>query len=175
MRAMGCAFLLGFLSLIAPLGAKAGDDHAPAWQAKESAAIEKTVQGYMDSWNKHDLQAVLIWQTEDTDFTNAFGNHYHGRAEMEKTFAPMLAGVYSETHQTGKIRSIRFFGRDVASVDIDWEMTGAKNPDGSMRPTRRGLHNCLMTRQKDGRWLIAVMHVTEFTNTPPLTPQTTAR
>jgi uncharacterized protein (TIGR02246 family) len=83
-----------------------------------------------------------------------------------------MSGVYSETHQTGHVRSVRFLKPDVAAVDVDWEMTGAKNPDGSMRPTRKGLHSLIMTKQSDGSWLIAVMHVHEFTNTPPITPQT---
>jgi len=141
-------------------------------QDKDRADIEKAVQNYMDTWNKHDVHAVAMTYTEDTDFTNAFGTHYHGRAKMEETFGPFMSGVYSETHQTGEVRSIRFLKPDVAAVDVDWQMTGAKNPDGSMRPTRKGLHSLIMTKQSDGSWLIAVMHVNEFTNTPPITPQT---
>jgi ketosteroid isomerase-like protein len=44
-----------------------------------------------------------------------------------------------------------------------------------VRPTRKGLHSLIMTKQKDGSWLIAVMHVHEFTNTPPLSPQPATR
>jgi ketosteroid isomerase-like protein len=47
-------------------------------------------------------------------------------------------------------------------------MTGAKNQDGTMRPTRKGIHSLIMTKQSDGSWLITVMHVHEFTVTPPL-------
>jgi uncharacterized protein (TIGR02246 family) len=137
----------------------------------DRAAIEKAVQNYMDSWNRHDVKAVVMTYTEDTDVTNAFGTVYHGRAAMEATFGPMLAGVYSETHQTGVVRSIRFFKPDVAAVDVDWQMTGAKNADGSVRPTRKGIHSMIMTKQSDGSWLIAMMHIHEFTNTPPITPQ----
>jgi uncharacterized protein (TIGR02246 family) len=139
---------------------------------KERAAIGKAVQNYMDSWNTHNVHAVAMSYAEDTDFTNAFGTLTHGRAQMETTFGPFMSGVYSETHQTGQVRSIRFLKPDVAAVDVDWQMTGAKNSDGSMRPTRKGLHGLIMTKQNDGSWLIAVMHVQEFTNTPPLAPQT---
>jgi uncharacterized protein (TIGR02246 family) len=80
-----------------------------------------------------------------------------------------MTGVYSETHQTGKVRSVRFLKPDVAAVDVDWEMTGAKNQDGTVRPTRKGIHSLVMTKQGDGSWLIAIMHVHEFTSTPRIT------
>lgn len=167
MRALGWICLFVFCCAIsrasaAPQGSMGDPDRA---------AIEKAVQNYMDSWNRHDVKAVVMTYTEDTDVTNAFGTVYHGRAAMEATFGPMLAGVYSETHQTGVVRSVRFFKPDVAAVDVDWQMTGAKNADGSVRPTRKGIHSMIMTKQSDGSWLIAMMHIHEFTNTPPLTPQ----
>jgi uncharacterized protein (TIGR02246 family) len=140
-------------------------------QDKDRAAIEKSVQSYMDAWNTHDVHAVAMTYTEDCDFVNNFGSLTHGRAGMEATFGPFMSGAYSATRQTGKVRSIRFLKPDVAALDVDWEMTGAKNPDGSMRPTRKGLHSLVMTKQSDGSWLIAIMHVHEFTPTPPLTPQ----
>ncbi len=137
-------------------------------QDKDRAAITQAVQNYMDMWNKHDVHAVAMTYTEDCDFVNNFGDLTHGRAGMEAVFGPFMTGVYSETHQTGQVRSIRFLKPDVAAVDVDWQMTGAKNQDGSMRPTRKGLHSLIMTKQSDGSWLIAVMHVHEFTNTPRL-------
>jgi uncharacterized protein (TIGR02246 family) len=140
-------------------------------QGKDRAAIERAVQNYMDQWNKHDVHAVAMTYTEDCDFVNNFGTLTHGRTGMEATFGPFMTGVYSETHQTGHVRTIRFLKPDVAAVDVDWEMTGAKNPDGSVRPTRKGIHSLIMVKQSDGSWLIAVMHVHEFTNTPALTPQ----
>jgi len=145
---------------------------APAGSAQEMdrAAIEKAVQNYMDEWNKHDVHAVAMTYTDDCDFVNNFGTLTHGRTGMEAMFGPFMTGVYSETHQTGTVRTIRFVKADVAAVDVDWEMTGAKNTDGTVRPTRKGLHSLIMTKQSDGTWLIAVMHVHEFTNTPQLTP-----
>jgi len=137
-------------------------------QDKDRAAITQAVQSYMDMWNKHDVHAVAMTYTEDCDFVNNFGDLTHGRAGMEATFGPFMTGVYSETHQTGQVRSIRFLKPDVAVVDVDWQMTGAKNQDGSVRPARKGLHSLVMTKQSDGSWLIAVMHVHEFTVTPRL-------
>ena len=144
-------------------------------QDKDRTDITQAVQNYMDMWNKHDVHAVAMTYTEDCDFVNNFGDPTHGRSGMEAVFGPFMTGVYSETHQTGQIRSIRFLKPDVAAVDVDWQMTGAKNQDGSVRPTRKGLHSLIMTKQSDGSWLIAVMHVHEFTNTARITNPAAAR
>lgn len=160
---VGLIVLLGGMAMARPQSSSDGA------QGKDRAAIEKTVQTYMDEWNRHDVHAVAMTYTEDCDFVNNFGMPTHGRDGMEKTFGPFMTGVYSETHQTGKVRTVRFLKPDVAAVDVDWEMTGAKNPDGSMRPTRKGLHSLIMTKQSNGSWLIAIMHVHEFTNTPQIT------
>ncbi|HEY6904161.1 MAG TPA: SgcJ/EcaC family oxidoreductase [Candidatus Acidoferrales bacterium] len=164
-------FLLCFTTAAA--GLTTAGQHTPAAkdsqdQDKDRAAITQAVQNYMDMWNKHDVRAVAMTYTEDCDFVNNFGDLTHGRAGMEATFGPFMTGVYSETHQTGQVRSIRFLKPDVAAVDVDWQMTGAKNQDGSVRPTRKGLHSLIMTKQRDGSWLIAIMHVHEFTVTPRL-------
>jgi hypothetical protein len=54
----------------------------------------------------------------------------------------------------------------IAAVDIDWQMTGAVNPDGSARPELRGLLSWVMQRQSDGSWLIVVMHNTPLKGYP---------
>ena len=175
MRASSRIFMLLVCLAISPMSFATPMPQDPASagaQEKDRAAIGAAVQNYMDSWNKHDVHAVALTYTEDTDLINNFGALTHGRAQIEATFGPMLAGVYSETHQTGSVKRIRFLKPDVAAVDLDWEMTGAKNQDGSVRPTRKGLHSLIMTKQSDGVWLIAVMHIHEYTSTPPLAPQT---
>jgi uncharacterized protein (TIGR02246 family) len=170
MTRRGLWFVLLLVISSAKIAAAAPQDSA---QDKDRAAIEKSVQNYMDSWNTHDVHAVAMTYTEDCDFVNNFGALTHGRAGMEATFGPFMSGPYSATHQMGTVRSIRFLKPDVAALDVDWEMTGAKNPDGSTRPTRKGIHSLVMTKQDDGSWLIAIMHVHEFTATPLITPQQT--
>jgi len=143
---------------------------AAAPQDADRAAIAKAIQSYMDLWNTHDIHSVAMLYAEDCDFINNFGDVTHGRDAFEKTFSAFMAGPYSATTQSGTIRSIRFLKPDVAAVDVDWEMTGAKNPDGTVRPTRKGIHSLIMTKQSNGSWLITIMHVHEFTATPRITP-----
>jgi uncharacterized protein (TIGR02246 family) len=162
-------FVLLLVISTAKPASTAAQSAAGSAQDKDSAAIAKAIQNYMDSWNTHDVHAVAMIYTEDCDFVNNFGDVTHGRDGMEKAFGPFMTGVYSETHQTGTVKSIRFLKPDLAAVDATWEMTGAKNQDGTMRPTRKGLHSLIMTKQSDGSWEIAVMHVHEYTATPRIT------
>lgn len=133
---------------------------------KDRAAIAQTLDRLVDAWNTHDAHAFALTFTDDADFTNVVGEHAQGRANVEAFHAPMFAGIFKDSHQTAKIRSIRFLKPDLAAVDIDWEMTGAKSPDGKPWPYRRGLLNWVMTKQADGSWLIVVMHNTELTDYP---------
>jgi uncharacterized protein (TIGR02246 family) len=134
---------------------------------KDRAAIGQTMKAFVDAWNKHDAHAFAMMFTEDADFTNVAGTHAHGRANVEAFHAPMFAGIFNESRQTSTIRSVRFLKPDLAAVDVDWEMTGAKSPDGTPRPYRRGLLNFVMARQSDGAWLIQIMHNTDLTDFPP--------
>jgi uncharacterized protein (TIGR02246 family) len=135
------------------------DDHA-----KDRAAIQQTVEHFLDAWNKHDAHAFAMTFTEDADFTNVAGVHAHGRANVDTFHARVFATLFKDSHQTAQIRSIRFLNPYLAAVDVDWQMTGAIRPNGTPMPNRKGLLNWLMARQPDGSWLIEIMHNTELTN-----------
>jgi len=134
--------------------------------AKDRAAIEKTVANFADAWNKHDAHAFALTFAEDADFTNVLGAQAQGRDKIESFHAPTFAGMFKDSHLTDTVRSIRFLTADLAAVDVDWSMTGAKAPDGTPRPLRKGLLSWIMARQKDGLWLILVMHNTELMGSP---------
>ncbi len=133
---------------------------------KDRAAIAQTVDRFRDAWNTHDAHAFALTFAEDADFTNVAGVHAGGRANVEAFHAPVFAGIFKESHQTDKVRSVRFLKSDLAAVDIDWEMTGAKFPDGRPRPYRKGLLDWVVAKQADGSWLILVMHNSDLTDYP---------
>jgi uncharacterized protein (TIGR02246 family) len=133
----------------------------------DRAAIAQTVADFLNAWNLHDAHAFAETFTEDADFTNVAGDHGQGRAHIEAFHAPMFNSTFKDSHQTASIRSIRFLRPDLAAVDVDWEMTGARSADGTPRPLRKGLLNWVMAKQRNGSWLIQVMHNTDLTNFAP--------
>jgi len=135
-------------------------------RGEDHAAIARTVVAFLDAWNKHDAHAFAMTFTQDADFTNVAGTHAQGCSRVESFHAPVFAGIFKESRQTAEIRSIRFLKPDLAAVDVDWKMTGARSQDGTPQPERRGLLNWVMARQSDGAWLIQIMHNTDLTNYP---------
>jgi uncharacterized protein (TIGR02246 family) len=136
------------------------------------AAIRRTVTALMDAWNNHDARAFAMTFTEDADFTNVVGQSAHGRSGVEAFHAPFFATIFKDSYLVATIHSIRFLTSDLAAVDVDCELRGAKAPDGSPRPFRKTLINSVMARQRDGSWLFEVLHNTELPVPPPATPPT---
>jgi uncharacterized protein (TIGR02246 family) len=103
----------------------------------DRAAIGQTATAFVDAWNAHDAHAFAWTFVSDADFTNALGVHVQGRPAIETLHAQVFAKIFKATHQTLHVRSVRLLTPAFAAVDIDWHMTGAVNPDGSARATRR--------------------------------------
>ena len=130
----------------------------------DSVAIKQSVAAFSDAWNRHDSHAVAMRYVEDGDFSSTQGIPSHGAKELEEHYVSIFGTFLKNAHRTDTVRSIRFLTPSIASVDIDWQMTGAKTPDGAEAPLRKGLLNWVVTKQ-NGQWLITVYHESLFT--PP--------
>jgi uncharacterized protein (TIGR02246 family) len=120
-------------------------------------AITALVEAIVDAWNRHDARAFAASFAEDVDYTNVFGMLVQGRAGVEQSHATIFASVFKDSVVTATATRIRFLRPDVGAVDIHWEMTGARLPDGSPWPKRQGLMNAIAVANA-GRWSFAVFH-----------------
>jgi uncharacterized protein (TIGR02246 family) len=140
---------------------------APAWaqmsssQEMDSAAIKQCVASWEDAWNRHDAHATAMAYVEDGDFSSTTGVPSHGWKELEGHYNEIFTTFLKDAHRTDTVRSIRFLAPDVASVDIDWQMTGAKTRDGKDIPVRKGLLTWIVTKH-NGEWKITIYHETAF-------------
>jgi uncharacterized protein (TIGR02246 family) len=125
----------------------------------DEMGIKKVLANFVEAWNKHDAKAFSMVFAEDADLTNVVGASAHGRAEVEKFFAPVFATTFKDTNLKITKTKIRFIKPDVAAVDAWWEMTGDKTREGKDIPLRKGLVNFVMTKE-GGKWFITVMHNT---------------
>lgn len=142
---------------IAPLQAASGDD---------SAAVKHVIQGFTDAFNQHDSHAVGMWFTDDADFTNVTQDKTHGRTDIEQHFVPLFAGRLKDAHRTYTIKNIRFIRPDVATVQMDYVLTGALDRGGAPTPARKGIYDWIVSKQ-DGKWLINVFHESELGTAAP--------
>jgi uncharacterized protein (TIGR02246 family) len=120
------------------------------------------VAAWEDAWNRHDAHATAAAYVEDGDFSSTTGIPSHGWKELEAHYNDIFTTFLKDAHRTDTVRSIRFLTPEIASVDIDWEMTGAKTRDGKDIPVRKGLLTWVVTKQRGGKWMITIYHESAF-------------
>jgi uncharacterized protein (TIGR02246 family) len=131
----------------------------------DSAAIKQAVAAFTNAWNSHDPHAVAMLYVADGDFSSTQGLTSHGTKELEDHYVSIFGSFLKSAHRIDVVKSIRFITPTIAEVDIDWQMTGAKTPDGADAPPRKGLLDWVMTKQ-NGQWMITVYHESLFTPPP---------
>jgi uncharacterized protein (TIGR02246 family) len=127
----------------------------------DSAAIKQCVAAWEDAWNRHDAHATATRYVEDGDFSSTTGIPSHGWKELEEHYNAIFTTFLKDAHRTDTVKSIRFLTPEIASVDIDWQMTGAKTRDGQDVPIRKGLLTWIVTKH-NGQWMITIYHESAF-------------
>jgi uncharacterized protein (TIGR02246 family) len=133
----------------------------PSNMDADSAAIKQCVAAWEDAWNRHDAHATAVAYVEDGDFSSTTGVPSHGWKELEAHYNEIFTTFLKDAHRTDTVRSIRFLRPDIASVDIDWQMTGARTRDGKDAPNRKGLLTWVVTK-RNGQWMILIYHESAF-------------
>ena len=97
-------------------------------QTADETAVKSLVDNFNAAFNTHahDTKAFAATFTPDADFTNWVGQSAHGRAEIETIHRPIFTLVYKNGVQTIRATKIRFIRPDVASVDVQTDVTGEK-------------------------------------------------
>ena len=133
--------------------------HMSSDRGADIAAIKQTVASFVDSWNMHDAQGVAMKYVEDGDFSSVKGEPSHGRKELEQHYTTIFTTFLKNAKTTDTVRSVRFLGPDLASVDIDWLVTDPNAPNGGV--LRKGLLTWIVTK-RNGDWKILIYHESAF-------------
>lgn len=118
------------------------------------------LQAFADAWNRHDVDALMSFMTEDCVFDasagpDACGTRYAGREAVRAGFAEVWA-VFPDAHWG----NARHFVQGARGVS-EWTFTGTRT-DGS----RTEVHGCDLFTFRDGK--IAVKN-SYRKNRPPVT------
>ena len=136
----------------------------------DAAAIKSLIDGFTAAFNNHDARAVSLWFTEDADFINVQQATSHSRKGIEDHFVPLFSGRLKNAHRTYTLKNIRSIALDVASVTMDYTITGTTGPNGDELAARKGLYDWIVVKQQNGRWLISVLHESELAPAPGVVP-----
>ncbi|MGA2990720.1 MAG: SgcJ/EcaC family oxidoreductase [Candidatus Korobacteraceae bacterium] len=121
----------------------------------EEAGIKKLVASFTECFNNKDADACAMLYTEDGDFTNLRGDADHGRPAVKNHYEKVLSTTLKNAQRKDWVRSITPLGPKYASVDIDFEMTGATPP------VRKGLLTWIVEKQGNG-WRIRLFHEFDY-------------
>lgn len=119
------------------------------------AAIQKTVDGFFDAWNRHDPKTMASFWTDDATLINPMGREAHGRADIEQLFTEEQSGPFKAS--TAKVVSwkvTRRLGPELVFCDGDVTIDGALGPDGSSMPQMK-VHLSQIMERKRGQWYVA--------------------
>lgn len=130
-------------------------------------AIRALVAEFRAGWNAHDEVRLAAVFAEDAEFTSWRGDRVGGRVGVRAHHAGMFRGILKATVLSVDGIQIRLLRPDVASVDVWWSMTGARDDFGTLRPPRRGVLALLVDRDGAGPWMIRVYHNVELPRDAP--------
>lgn len=119
--------------------------------------IWKTIEKFKTAWNIHNAAAFAGVFAKDVDFTNVFGQQFHGRAAIEAQHATIFTSMFNTSSISILKIYIRFLNETFAAVDVIWNMNGARDFMGNPWPDRKGLMSLVMQREGE-EWFILVMH-----------------
>ncbi|QEC68726.1 SgcJ/EcaC family oxidoreductase [Panacibacter ginsenosidivorans] len=120
-------------------------------------AINAVLERFTEAWNTHDAKAYANLFAVNADFTNVFGQTFHGRVAIEAQHAPIFATIFKDSRITSMKPTVRLIDQIFAAVDVTWTMSGAIDMIGNSWGDRKGLMNLVMKFDND-EWFILIMH-----------------
>ena len=138
--------------------------------------VRKTVAGFSQSWNQHDMEAFGKLFAPDAEFVNVAGDRWKGREDIQAQHAYSHGTIPADTKGFEALRvyygifrnstlrftqiDVRFLRKDVAVAHASWELLG----DTRTPNPRHGLFLFVLTRDPGG-WLVAAAQNTEINRT----------
>lgn len=138
---------------------------SPESSSTGSSSTSKTSQSTLepslaDAWkkfsaafNRLDAKEVAAFWEADGTLIGPTGNKGIGRSGVEKVYAADVDNILRGTTSTFTVQTVRMLGRDLAWLDMEHDIIGARMPDGSSGTMK--LHVVVLARRqgKEWRWL----------------------
>ena len=162
MRKLG--FTTGLLGLAIALAIGQAVARPEGGSPQDEEALRKVQEGFAAAWNQHDAAAMSMFWAEDGDWTGPDGNTAQGRAAVENLLAEAHTGDSATSKLAIKVNTIRFLKPDVAVVDAECQLTGARDELDKPLPAQKVVATSVLVK-KDGKWQTAVYRA--FIPPPP--------
>ena len=117
--------------------------------------IMQTFESWNQGWAETDADIAVQDYSNDTDWTNAFGDRFQGREALRDGLAYVfsLGFVMAGTSAGNEFIDIDFLSADVAIVRSKLVRKGQRLSTGEPMPDRH-INHLRVYQKRDGRWLI---------------------
>ena len=132
---------------------------------KNEKLVRQVYGELIDAWNRHDVAAISKLWAIDGDHLEPDGTLAKGRDAVTKRFRRQHDTVFKESTLHMDLQDVWFHGDSMSIVDGTYELKGAKLPNGTEIPPRRG-HFTSVLIYEDSRWQVAASRLMIPTQLP---------
>jgi len=116
-------------------------------QKDNNTLVQNLVERFRDAFNSHHPKMVSSLLVEDGEWTDVTGCTMIGRNEIELQHAYPFTTVLKEATLDIKSYRSKWINDEIVSIDIKWESSGHRTPEGKPISTiRNGLLNVIATK-----------------------------
>jgi len=127
---------------------------ARAFSADDESAVRALVNGFANSWNQHDMNAMHELDTEDVEWINVVGHHWRGRANVYKGHVAIHKGMSAGTSMSVESATIRSIAPSVAVAVVTMHFGASPDPRYSWMGAAKSRGSFTMVK-RNGIWKIA--------------------
>ena len=128
---------------------------ASAQTEADRAAILATIDSWAAGWAQRDAALAVQDYSDDTDWTNAFGDRFEGKEALQAglEFIFSLDFVMAGDSAGHEYDDVRFLGPDVAMLRSKLVRTGQRTSEGEAMPDRH-IHHLRVLERRGDDWVI---------------------
>lgn len=119
-----------------------------------SEKIVRTVDNWNEGWDTKDVELAIADYSEDTDWTNAFGDRMQSKSELRELLTEIFAMDFvmegTDNYQNG---DVQFLTDDIALLRSTNIRTGQKWSDGTFMNDRY-IHHLRVYQKINDEWKI---------------------
>ena len=165
LRIMGATACCLVLLFGAQRGWPASNEGGISTDLKNEKLVRAVYDDLIDAWNRHDVDALSKLWAIDGDHLEPDGTLAKGRDAVTKLFRRQHDTFFKQSVLDMNLQDVWFHGDGLSIVDGTYELKGAKLPNGTEIPPRRG-HFTSVLIFEDGRWQVAASRLMIPTQLP---------
>lgn len=119
----------------------------------DKQAIEKQVEAFTYSWNKHDFSNLKDYTTEDLEWVNVVGMYWKNQKEVQFAHQFFHDHMFKNTPLSTNWVKIRFITGDVAIAHVSSHAGTYTTPGGTNVPEQDNIATMVFVK-KQNQWLL---------------------